>query len=71
MRKTRILVNKTVCLDLSILYLSKVWLCKTKTGENAKFCYTDIDRFIVHVKTNDICKDIAEDLEKSSGTTKN
>ena len=30
MRKTRILVNKTVCLDLSILYLSKVWLCKTK-----------------------------------------
>ena len=28
-------------------------------------CYMDTDNFIVHVKTDDICKGIAEDLETS------
>ena len=36
---------------------------KTKFGENAKLCYVDTDSFIVHVKTGDIYKDIAEDGE--------
>ena len=30
--------------------------------KNAKFCYMDADSFILHVKTNDIYKDIAEDV---------
>ena len=38
---------------------------KPKNGENVKPCYMDTDSFIVHVKTDDIYKDIAEDLEKT------
>ena len=40
-----------------------VWLCKKKYGENAKLCYMDTESFIVLVKTDDIYKDIAEDVE--------
>ena len=36
---------------------------KPKCGENAKLCYMDTDSFIVHVKTDDIYEDIAEDVE--------
>ena len=36
---------------------------KPKYGEHAKPCYMDTDSFIVHVKTDDISKDIAEDVE--------
>ena len=37
---------------------------KLKYGENEKSCYMDTDSFVVHVKTNDIYKDIAEDVER-------
>ena len=70
MRKTQILMNKPVYLGLSILDLSKTvmyefWYdyVKPKYGENAKLCYMDTDSFIVHVKTDDIYKDIAKDAE--------
>ena len=63
-------MNKPVYLELSILDLSKsvmseFWYdyVKPKYGENAKLCYTDTDSFIVHVKTDDIYKDITEDFE--------
>ena len=36
---------------------------KPNYGENAKLCYMDTDSFIVHVKTEDINKDIAEDVK--------
>ena len=36
---------------------------KPKYGENAKLCYMNKDSFIVHVKTEDINKDIAEDVK--------
>ena len=39
------------------------WLWKAKYGGNAKLYYVDTDSFIVHVKTDDIYKDIAEDVE--------
>ena len=42
---------------------------KPKYGENAKICYMDTDSFIVHVKTDDIYKDIAEDVETRYGTS--
>ena len=71
MRKTQILMNKPVYLGLSILDLSKTvmykfWYdyVKPKYGENANFCFMDTDSFIVHVKTDDIYKDIAEDVKK-------
>ena len=64
------LMNKPVYLGLSILDLSKTvmyefWYdhVKLKYGKNAKFCYMDTDNFIVHVRTDDIYKDIAEDVE--------
>ena len=39
---------------------------KLKYGENAKLCYMNTDSFIVYVKTKDIYKDIAEDVERRS-----
>ena len=63
-------MNKLVCLGLSIPELNKIlthdfWYhyVKPKYGEHAKPCYMDTDSFIVHVKTDDISKDIAEDVE--------
>ena len=70
MRKAQILMNKPVYLRLSILDLSKIviyefWYdyIKLKHAENVKPFYMDTDSFIVHVKTDDIYKDIAEDVE--------
>ena len=70
MTKTQILINKTVYLGLSILDLSKTimyefWYdyVKLKYGEKAKLCYMDTNSFTVHVNTNDVYKDIAEDIE--------
>ena len=53
MKRTSKLMIKPVCLDLSILEISKIvmyefWYdnVKPKYGEKAKLCYTDTDRFI-------------------------
>ena len=57
-------------LGLSILELSKVLMCefsydyvKPKYGEKANLCDMDTDSFIVHIKTDGIYEDIAEDVE--------
>ena len=42
---------------------------KPKHGENAKLCEMDIDSFIVHVKTDDVYKDIVEDVETRFDTS--
>ena len=70
MRKTQVLMNKSVCLGLSMLDLSKTvmyefWYDYVKTNyrKKTKLCYMDRDDFIVHVKTNDIYKDITDDIE--------
>ena len=70
MRKTQILMSKLVCLGLSISNLSKtvmyeLWYdyVKPKYGENSKLCYMETDSFIVHVKTDDIYKDIREHVQ--------
>ena len=75
MTKSQILINKSVYLGLSTLDLNKTviyefWYdyVQPKYGENAKLSYMDTDSFIVHVKTNDISKDIAEDIETRSDT---
>ena len=64
-------INYEYYLGLAILDLSKTviyefWYdyLKPKYGENVKLCYMDTDSFIVHIKTDDIYKDIAEDIEK-------
>ena len=69
-------MNKPVYLGLSILGLSKAVLyefwydyAKPKYGKNAKLCYMDTDSFIVHVKIDDIYKDIVENVETRFDTS--
>ena len=38
-------------------------------GENAKFRYIDTESFIFHVETEDIYKDIVEEVEKRFDTS--
>ena len=70
MKKAEILMNKPVCLGLSILELSEILMYRfrydyvqPKYGEKAKLCYMDTNNFIVYIKADDIYKDIAEDVE--------
>ena len=72
MKKTQIITNKPVYLVLSILDLIKTVMhecwrdyIKPKYGENAKLFYTDRqpDSFLIHIKTDDIWKDVAGDVE--------
>ena len=76
MRKTQILMNKPVYLCLSILDLNKTvmyefWYdhLKLKNVEHAKLFYMGADSFIFHVKTDDIYKDIAEEIETRFDTS--
>ena len=69
-------MNKPVYLGLSILDLSKTvmyerWYdyVKPKYGKNSKLCYMDTDSLIVHVKTDDIYKDIAKVVETRFDTS--
>ena len=63
-------MNKPVYLGLSILKLSKILMyefwcdyVKPEYGEKGKLCYVDTDSFIVYIKTDDIYKNTAEDVE--------
>ena len=76
MKISQILMNKLVCLGLLILDLIKAamyefWCnyIKPKYGEKAKLCYIDTGSFIIHVKTENFCKDIAENVEKRFDTS--
>ena len=71
MKKTEILMNKPVILQLSRLELTKMLMyefwydyIKPKYGKKAKLCYMDID-----IKTDDTYKDIAEDVETRFATS--
>ena len=75
-KKTEILMNKSFYLGLSILELSEILIyefwydyVKPKYDEKAKLCYMDTDNLIVYIKTDDIYKDIAEDVEKRFDTS--
>ena len=70
MRKTQILMNKPVYIDLSILDLNKTvifkfWYdyVKPEYGKNPKLCYMGTDSFIVYVKTDNIYKYVAKDIK--------
>ena len=63
-------MNKLVYLGLLILDLSKILMyefqydyVKPKYSEKVKLCYMDTDSFISHMKTENIYKDIAEDVQ--------
>ena len=42
---------------------------KPKYEERAKLCYMDTDSFVAYIKTDDIYKDIAEDVETRFDTS--
>ena len=42
---------------------------KPKYQNNAKLCYMDTDSFIIQIKTEDFCEDIANDTKKWFGTS--
>ena len=42
---------------------------KPKYGANVILCYMDADSFIMHIKTEDFYKDIANDVEKRFDTS--
>ena len=75
-KKTEVFINKLVYLGLSISDLSRTvmyefWYdyVKPKYCENAKFCYMDTENVAVHVKTDDINKDIVEDVKTRFDTS--
>ena len=76
MKKAKVKINKPVHLGLSILEISKTltyefWYdyMKPKYGDNMILCYMDTDSFIMHIKTEDFYKDIADDVEKRFDTS--
>ena len=75
-KKTRVKTKKPLYLGMSILDMSKTLMCKfwydyfkPKYGDRAKLCYTDIDSFIVYIKTEDFFQDISNNNEKWSDTS--
>ena len=54
-----------IILELSKILMHEFWYdyVKPKYGEKEKLCDMDKDSFIVYIKTDDIYKDIAEDIE--------
>ena len=42
---------------------------KPKYQNNAKLCFMDTGSFIIHVKTEDFCKDITDDVKKRYDTS--
>ena len=71
MKKTKVKMNKLIYLGLSILEISKILMyeflydyMKPKYVDDVKLCYLDTDSFIMHIKTEDFYKHIADDVEK-------
>ena len=70
MKKTEILMNKPVSLGLSILELSKFLMYEfLYVRVKPKLCYIDTSSFTVYIKTDNIYKDIAEDVETRFDTS--
>ena len=76
MKKTKVKMNKPVYLGLLILEITKALIyefwydyMKPKYSDNVKLCYMDTDSFIMHIKTEDFYKDIANDVEKRLDTS--
>ena len=73
MIKTEILIKRPFYLGLSVLELSTIliyefWYAylKPKYREKGKLCYMDAVSFIVYIKTDDIYKHVADDIETRS-----
>ena len=76
MNKTKVKMNKSIYLGLSILDISKILMyefwydyMKRKYGNRVKLCYMDTDSFVMNIKTNDFYKDISNDVDKRFDTS--
>ena len=76
MKKTKVKMNNHVYIGLLILDISNTLMyefwyncVKPKYQDKVKLCYMDTDNFIIHSKTEDFYKDIADDLEKRFDTS--
>ena len=76
MKKTKVKMNKPIYLGLSILEISKILMyefwydyMKPKYNDNVRLCYMDTDSFVMHIKTNDFYKDVANDVENRFDTS--
>ena len=75
-KKTVIKANNPIYLGLAILSLSKIkmyeyWYdeVKPRYKDKIRLCYMDTDSFIIHIKTEDFYKDLADDVEKKYDTS--
>ena len=78
MKQTKVKMIKPVDPGFSISEISKTLMyefwydyMKPKYGDNVKLCYMDTGSFIMHIKTKDFYKDIADDIEKRFDTSNN
>ena len=53
-------------LDISKTLMFEFWYdyIKPKYHNNAKLCWMDTESFIIHIKTEDFYKDIADNVKK-------
>ena len=76
MKKTSVKISKPIYLGLTIMSLSKILMydyrynkMKLKYKDRIRLCYMDTDSFIMHIKTEDFYKDIADDVERMYDTS--
>ena len=69
-------MNKPIYLVLSVLDISKITMyefwydyVKSKYEDKVKLCYMDTDSFVVHIKTKDFYKYIAEHVKERFDTS--
>ena len=72
MKAIKIEMNKPVYLGLLLLEISKTLIYEfwydyisPKYQNNVKLSYIDTDSFIIHIKTDNFYKDIADDVKKN------
>ena len=71
MEKTKLKLNKPVYIGMSILDISKILMhefwndyLKLKYQDKANLCYMYTDNFVIHIKSEDFYKEIANDVGK-------
>ena len=71
MRKVEVKMNKPIYLGQAILDISKTLMyefwydyIKPKCGDKARLCYMDTENFVIHIKTEDFYKDIADNVKR-------
>ena len=76
MRKTKIKMDKSIYLGMSMLGITKTVMykyyydyIKPNYQNRADLCYMDTDILKFHIKTEDVHKDIADDVKDRSDTS--